>query len=339
MIARAARGAWRGIRRALAWFDPGRTIWPTRDGWWALGAAAGLAFAAMNTGNNLLYLLASLLLGLIVVSGVLSEQSLRGVRLLAVLPDELYAGRTALIGARVVNTKTWRTSYSVVLEGQGTIAGQRHWIERIEAGGERLVTLETTLGRRGLHRLPGARVTTRFPFGLFRKAGRVRLDDEVLVFPTVTPLPRALRHALAAGGPRAVPRRGRGHDLYNLREYRGGDDPRLIHWRSTAKAGALMVRELQAETTRDSRIVLEVAGVDAERVERGLSEAASLAVHLLKEGGRVGVTGAGVSVALGRGRGHARRILTELALWEPGVARSAPASRADGVAEIWVALG
>ena len=339
MIARAARDVWRGIRRALAWFDPGRTIWPTRDGWWALGAAAGLAFAAMNTGNNLLYLLASLLLGLIVVSGVLSEQSLRGVRLLPVLPDELYAGRTALVAARVVNTKTWRTSYSVVLEGQGTLAGQRHWIERLDAGGERLVTWETPLPRRGRHRLPGARVTTRFPFGLFHKAGRVRLDDEILVFPAVTPLASSLRRALAAGGPRAAPRRGRGHDLYNLREYRSGDDPRLIHWRSTAKAGALMVRELQAETTRDSLIVLEVTGTDPERVERGLSEAASLAVHLLKTGGRVGVAGAGVGVPLGRGRGHARRILTELALWTPGVARAAPALRVDGVGEIRVVLG
>ena len=318
MIAHAARGAWRGIRRVLSWFDPGRTIWPTRDGWWALGAAAGLAFAAMNTGNNLLYLLASLLLGLIVVSGVLSEQSLRGVRLLPILPDELYAGRTALVAARVVNTKTWRTSYSVVLEGQGALAGQRHWIERIEAGGERLVTWETPLARRGRQRLPGARMTTRFPFGLFRKAGRVRLDDEVLVFPAVTSLPPARRRALAAGGARAVPRRGRGHDLYNLRDYRSGDDPRLIHWRSTAKAGALMVRELQAESVRDSLIVLEVTGADGDRVERGLSEAASCAVHLMEDGGRVGVTGAGVSVPLGRGRGHARRILTELALWEIG---------------------
>ena len=60
-------------------FRPPRTIWPTREGWWLLFAAVGLGFAAMNTGNNLLYLLVSMLLGLIVVSGVLSERSMRGV--------------------------------------------------------------------------------------------------------------------------------------------------------------------------------------------------------------------------------------------------------------------
>src|SRR5207302_877273 len=75
---------------------PRRTIRPTRDGWWCLGAAVGLGFAAMNTGNNLLYLLASLLLGLIIVSGILSEQSMRRLRLAAVVPDEIYAGRAAV---------------------------------------------------------------------------------------------------------------------------------------------------------------------------------------------------------------------------------------------------
>ena len=52
---------------------PRRTITPTRDGWWCLLVAVGLGVAAINTGNNLLYLLVSALLALIVVSGILSE--------------------------------------------------------------------------------------------------------------------------------------------------------------------------------------------------------------------------------------------------------------------------
>ena len=72
--------AWLGpgsfLRRML---HPRRTIWPTRDGWWSLLVVIGLGVAAINTGNNLLYLLDSLLFGLIVVSGVLSEMVMRGV--------------------------------------------------------------------------------------------------------------------------------------------------------------------------------------------------------------------------------------------------------------------
>jgi len=76
--------------RAALWrlFHPRRTIKPTRDGWWCLFVAVGLGVAAINTGNNLLYLLVSALLALIVVSGILSEQAMRGLALTGITPEE-----------------------------------------------------------------------------------------------------------------------------------------------------------------------------------------------------------------------------------------------------------
>src|SRR5687767_16025318 len=73
-----------------------RTLRPTREGWWCLLAAVGVGFAAVSTGNNLLYLLEAMLLGLVVVSGLLSEMSMRGLRLTLRVPDEVFAGRPAL---------------------------------------------------------------------------------------------------------------------------------------------------------------------------------------------------------------------------------------------------
>jgi uncharacterized protein (DUF58 family) len=308
----------------LARFRPHRTIRPTRDGWWCLGAAVGLGFAAMNTGNNLLYLLASLLLGLIIVSGILSEQSMRRLRLASVVPEEIYAGRPALLGARVVNDKRRLPTYSIALEG----GGRRLYVQRLAPGEARLVTWETTFARRGRHRLPGVRVRTRFPFGLFVKAGRRLLDHDVVVFPTVRPLDPGRRRRLGATGARSLHRRGRGHDLYNLREYRAGDDPRLIHWPSTAKAGALVVRELTEETAVDARILLVGDGSrDPGRLEAGLSEAASLAVHLIATGAAVELAGPGLHVPAARGRAHTRRLLTALALYEPARVAVTPARR------------
>jgi uncharacterized protein (DUF58 family) len=289
----------------------------------------------MNTGNNLLYLLASLLLGLIIVSGVLSEQSMRGLRLTAVVPEEIYAGRPALLGARVVNGKRRLPTYSIALEG----GGRRLYVQRLAPGEERLVTWEATLPGRGRWRLPGVRVRTRFPFGLFVKAGRRLLDDEVVVFPAVHALDPTRRRRLAAGGARSLHRRGRGHDLHNLREYRAGDDPRLIHWPSTARAGVLVVRELTEETAVDARIVLVGDGRrDPGRLELALSEAASLAVHLIDGGAAVEVAGPGVSVPPGRGRAHLRRLLTALALYEPGPGAARPGGR-RGATDFEVPLG
>ena len=323
------------LRSLLARLRPHRTIRPTRDGWWCLGAALGLGFAAMNTGNNLLYLLASLLLALIVVSGVLSEQSMRRLRLQSVVPEDIHAGRAAVLGARVTNGKRRLPSYSIALEG----GRRRLYVERLRAGETRLVTWETTFAARGRQRLPGVRVRTRFPFGLFVKAGRRVLDDEVVVFPAVRPLDAARRRRLAAAGARALHRRGRGHDLYSLREYRAGDDPRLIHWRSSAKAGVLVVRELTAETAVDARIVLVGDGTrDPGRLEAALSEAASLAVHLAGAGAAVELAGPGLHVPSGHGREHARRLLTALALYAPRGGAAAPVRRGHA-AEFEVVLG
>lgn len=324
------------LRAIAARLRPRRTIRPTRDGWWCLGAALALGFAAMNTGNNLLYLLASLLLALIVVSGMLSEQSMRRLRLRAVVPEEIYAGRPALLGVRVTNGKRWLPSYSVTLR----TGDRRLYVDRLAAGEQILLTWECAFTARGRTRLPGVRVTTRFPFGLFVKTSRTMLEEEAIVFPAVRPVGDAGRRRPTASSGRALHRRGRGHDLYNLREYRPGDDRRLIHWRSTARAGTLIVRELEAETAAATRIVLVGDGTrDAGRLEAALSEAASLAVHLLGSGAALGLVGPGVEVPAGRGRAHQQRLLTALALYDPRSAAPAPRRHPGGAGELEVVLG
>jgi uncharacterized protein (DUF58 family) len=322
------------MRRSFpAWlrqlFRPRRTIWPTRDGWWCLFVVVALGVAAINTGNNLLYLLVSLLLGLIIVSGVLSEQVMRGVRFTPLTPGEVYAGQPALFGARVTNAKRSLTSYSLTVETVSAAAAPRsHYLARLTAGGERALHWEETFGRRGRHALPGVRLTTRFPFGLFVKTGRPVLTGEVVVYPEVRPLSPDQHRQLEATGHAPARRRGRGTDLHNLRGYRSGDDPRLIHWRSTAKTGTLLVRELLAEATEDTRLVLTDHGSgDAGLLETGLSRAASLATHLVRRGAAVELIGPGVSVPLGRGRAHLDRVLTALALYTPGAARAGGSRR------------
>jgi uncharacterized protein (DUF58 family) len=313
-------GPWYG---RVLW--PRRTIRPTRDGWWCLFAALGLGVAAVNTGNNLAYLLCSMLLAIITVSGMLSDQSLRGLRLRPVVPDEVYAGRPALFGATLINGKRRLPSYSVAVEilGPGERVRKRAarrtlYVPRLGPGDERVVTWEATLPGRGRRRLPGLRLVTRFPFGLFVKMGPVGLESEVLVFPAVRPIDPDRIRELGGHGDTAARRRGRGHDLYDLRPYRPGDDPRLIHWPASAKVGTLTVRELEEDAALDTRLVLDGPGTDPVRLEEGLSDAASLAIHLIRTGAGVEIAGPGLWVPRGHGRGHELRILAALALYAPG---------------------
>jgi uncharacterized protein (DUF58 family) len=298
-------------------WQPRRTIRPTREGWWCLAVTVALGVTAMNTGNNLLYLLESMVLALIVVSGFLSEQSVRGVRVSLVLPDEIYAGAPCTIGARLRNTKRRRPSFSVALERPAK-AERLAYLPRLGAGEERFVTFEETPPRRGQHQIGAVRVTTRFPFGLFVKASRPIGATTVLVYPRRVPPPAGLLRQAGGVGSAPARRRGTGHDLHDLRAYRSGDDPRLIHWRVSARTGALTLRELEAEMAQDAYIVLRGDGrADLERLELGLAEAAAVATTLVDRGARVGLRGPGIDIAPGQGRGHARRILTALALYEP----------------------
>jgi uncharacterized protein (DUF58 family) len=322
----------RTLRQVLSQLiHPRRTIWPTRDGWWCLFVVMGLGVAAINTGNNLLYLLVSLLLALIIVSGMLSEQSMRGLELILAEPEEMYAGLPALYGLTIVNRKRWLASYSITIQlGSQSATPRFIYLARLAPGIERLVTWEDTLPRRGRQRLPGVRLTTQFPFGLFVKAGRPLLTSEVVVYPTVRPVSPDVLRQLGSAGDRPMRRRGRGSDLYNLRGYRSGDDPRLIHWRSSAKTESLMVRELEAETSEDTRLVLVGLGArHSETLEAGLSHAASLAVHLIRAGAGVELVGPNFCVLLGRGKGHLHRLLTALALYDPQAWPSRPSAAGD----------
>jgi uncharacterized protein (DUF58 family) len=352
-------------RLASWWWRRTKAIRPTRDGWWCVFAAVGLGVAAVNTGNNLAYLLCSMLLALIIVSGMLSDLTIRSLRTTVTLPDAIHATQPALVTVTLANRKRRLASYSLALEaldrpppprkvasarwrprrtlddwlriiglkdrrGVG-IPRRLAYVPRLRAGTERILGWEVTLPARGWRRLPRLRAATAFPFGLFVKTGPPLLyDEEVLVYPAVHPVrPPQIRQA--ASGEAAARRRGRGHDLYNLRAYRAGDEPHLIHWPTTAKSGSLMVRELEEDSTEDTRLVLTGTGAAGrERLEQALSEAASLAVHLLRSGTGVELWGAAGTVPLGRGRGQERRILTALALYVPGEPGSGAGPAPDG---------
>jgi uncharacterized protein (DUF58 family) len=340
-------------RLASWWWRRTKTIRPTRDGWWCVFAAVGLGVAAVNTGNNLAYLLCSTLLALIIVSGMLSDVTVRGLHVTVTMPDAVHATQPALVTIALANRKRRLASYSVALEAldlplpgrSGRFVRWRPrrtlddrlraiglkdrrglgrprrlaYAPRIPAGTERVVGWEITFAARGRRRLPRLRATTAFPFGLFVKTGPPLIfDEEVLVFPAVHSV-RVPEIWQTASGESAARRRGRGHDLHNLRAYRAGDEPHLIHWPTSAKSGGLMVREVEEDATEDTRIVLVGSGANgAERLEQAISRAASLAVHLLRGGTGVELAGAAGAVSLGRGRGQERRILTALALYAPG---------------------
>jgi uncharacterized protein (DUF58 family) len=333
------------LRALLRWFRPPRVLRPTREGWWFIGAAFALGLAATNTGNNLLYLLFAMLLGFITISGFLSEQTHRALEVRRILPGVVHAGTPAYFSLAVANRKRRAPSFSLHLEEADPTTGdlRRHYLLRLGPGERAAWSYPLTFPRRGRHPLPGFRAWTRFPFGLFTKATRRRDRTEVLVLPAVRPVPRSAAGAPWGSGDRPRPRPGRGSELHGLRDFRSGDDPRLIHWKSTARAGRLILRELEEEEARRVRLLVEdpPPGAPEEAVERDITWVASLAAHWADRGVEVQLVLPDGETPWGSHPRHLRRILEALALFEsrPGRPPRAVAPGAAGTADVRIALG
>jgi uncharacterized protein (DUF58 family) len=312
-----------------------RTIRPTREGWWFIGATFAVGLAASNTGNNLLYLILAMMLSFMVVSGILSEQTMRHLTLQRVLPRRVFAGVPAVFGVRLINRKRRVPSYALLLTEADPAGGRgaHHFLLKLAPQGREAWQYPLVFPRRGRHDFPGLQILTRFPFGLFAKISRPILCDPLLVYPMVRALAPHEIPAVLGPGWRLRERRGQGAGLHNLRQYRPGDDPRMLHWKTSAKAGDLMLKELEDEDRPQVRLVLADPAPQTPPpvLEANLSYAASLAAHAIRLGCQVQLVTAGGSMEFGQGEAHLDRILERLALYEaPASPRPSPTPLGSG---------
>ncbi len=269
-----------------------RAIRVTTEGIRFLLLTLAVGIAAVNTGNNLFYLLLAMMLSLIVLSGLLSEQCVRGLEFHRHLPDTLFANQPTSATIWIANHKSHIPSVSLrILD---VIAGQDHergiHLTHLAPGTSTLRSHPLLIRRRGRYHLEGLRVVTPFPFGLFHKKAFYPIQASLIVCPELIPLPPLRRQELnAIGHDQALARRGPGNSLYNLREFRPGDDSRAIHWMTTARTAKLMLKETEAENHRMITLALFTVAPDEadDTFERALSIAASLVDHFLKDGVRL----------------------------------------------------
>jgi uncharacterized protein (DUF58 family) len=221
-----------------------------------------VAAVALALGENLVFLMACLALGLGLASRLRVAANLRRVAVERVAPARAVAGRPAHLRYRVEGPAR-RTVAGLVLE-ERLPAGSRPPAHRLEvpvlAGGEILRgTLPVTFTRRGRQALRPIEAWTRFPLGFVEARQTVAEGRTVLVHPGWAQPTAALEDRLSGRSEaRARPSlHQRGQDvLHGLREFREGDDPRRIHWRTTARRGITTVSEWRRERGQSLTLVL-----------------------------------------------------------------------------------
>jgi Protein of unknown function DUF58 len=249
-------------RSSLRWIAYQIDYKLTRDGIIYLIAVFILILAAVNTGNNLLFLILACLLAGILVSGVLSRAVLTGVSLKFDLPEHIFAEQPVLAEVELRNEKQLWPSFSLrvtgeIKKGAAEILARPVFFPYIQAATTARQKVELRFPHRGVYRQDAFGIRTRFPFGFFEKTRRVDSPIEIVVYPRVEPTDQLYEILPLLSGEMASYFRGRGHELHSLRDYLPTDSARFVDWKRSAKSGALMVREFAREDERRVMLVFD----------------------------------------------------------------------------------
>ena len=270
----------------------------TREGAIYLVACIVIAVAALNTGNNLLFIIVAVMLAAVLVSGVFSTWMLLNVDLDISVPEHVFA-RQNISGRVGVKNPGYFSAFSIEVipakqkrrtkgnsSSSGAILQTSIYFPWLGAGQTRFENVDLRFERRGRYLQKEFGVATRFPFSFLKKTRTIPLEREIIVLPSVEPTQEFLESLPMILGEFESSVPGRGHDLYRIRDYAPGDPARHIDWKSSAKAGNMMVREFATEDERNLRIVFDnpAPGIlEPEEYERGVELAASLAWHFANE--------------------------------------------------------
>lgn len=268
----------------MSFLQLGKDNWartsPTKTGVTFIGLSLFIGFAAINTGNNLLYLTFGIMMSFVVASGIIAMVNLSKIEVHARPAGDVFALTPAPVKFALRNGKRLIPSYSLTIE----VEGKKDYIPYLPAEKTQTATVRHVFRVRGWNKIPEARLSTRFPFGFFKKWIKVNLaDDEILVYPKIDRIELENEKFRERYGEKESERLGFGDDLRSIKEYAEGDNPRFIHWKITAKTGRLMVREMQDNESVGAVIEFNPEK-DNTRLEHQISRIASLLVELLTQG-------------------------------------------------------
>lgn len=239
----------------LLWNDSRLRLAITRLGLEYLAAILLIGAFAVNTGNNLLYLVFALMLSLFLVSGWVSRRALGDLDLGSVEESNLFAGIQGGITVRLRDRAPGRVRCLEVRLDLDRGRVEPGFYPGGEGRGEAAVVLQAWPGTRGTCRVRRLEVRTAFPFGFLEKARSYPLDAELLVLPHPRPLPPGAGAGPEAGQPRPGPG---GASPDGARPFRERDPVSRVHWKRTAQRGTPWVRTFEDEAPAGLRLRLDL---------------------------------------------------------------------------------
>lgn len=248
--------------------------------------------------SNMLMLVFALMAGPFVLNGWITFNMLKRTRVERRVPPHAMAGEVVTAEIILHNRKRWIAGWLMAVRDR--ISGLHEQLEadvlfaRVPPRSSRSAVYHLRLMQRGTYDLGPILVSTRFPLGLVERSLMFEAPDQLIVFPRVGRLTPEWKRRCGVSDElvhRRDTKRGTFEDdFHRMREYRWGDNPRAIHWRTSARQNQLMVREYHQSRDWNLLILLDLwvprrpLEEDHDRVELAISFAATICVDQLRLG-------------------------------------------------------
>ncbi len=347
-------------RTPLRWLSVRIDYRFTREGVVCVAGILVVALAALNTGNNLLFMILASLLAGILISGAVSQAMLSGIEVRLELPEHIFAGQPVVALVELINHKETLPSFSLrlvsetrkskrLVAGSGRARGVSTNDSRRAETAARILerpvyfphlprkqmaqqNVALLFARRGIYRQDVLGLQTRFPFGFLEKTRAVESHIQAVVYPSVEATNEFYEILPLVNGELESFVRGRGHDLYSIRDYQSTDSARHVDWKASAKSGTLQVREFAREDERRVLLAFDpfvsasapASASSTAAFERGVTLCASLAWHFYQIDSVLAFRTAGIETPMAPAGEIIYDILGHLATTAPRQAQPGP---------------
>lgn len=275
-----------------------------------IGLTLMLGFAAVNTGNNLLYLMVSALLGFMAISGLLGQQNLQRLHLKVLPLDDLFAGLPGRVTLELENRRRWLPTFLIRVDaGDGTSL-----FPLVAPGSRARNPLSLTFSRRGRQSLPDIWISSCFPINFFVRSRKLQLQTELLVFPQPLPCtnpPNGEGHNRFQQ--QELQQAGNDGELRSVDTYQAGDPLKAIHWKLSARTDEYKVKRLNRLGA--PALMLDIDDFSGP-LEQRLGQCTFLVDRLSARQQAVGLQLGELRIPPGGGRRQRLKLLTELALYD-----------------------
>ena len=275
--------------------------------------SAGLGLVAANGGNNLIYLITTMLLSFLLLSGIFGRRNLYYGEFSLTFPDEIYAEEQCAINVNIVNPKRSVSLFFISIEYGKSEA----FFPVIKPKQKIEEAILTKFQKRGRHKAGLFYMTSVYPFNLFKRYRHIDVEDEVVVFPSPYKCSPDMIFMKEDLEDEDIERKTdiifAESDIVGVRPYEEGDSIRRVHWKSSAKTGRLNTKLYEGENTVGIDRIIALDRIVSSGVERGLSMASYAISESMRSGIPIGMLIHGVIIPPSSERSHKLKLLEMLA--------------------------